>query len=69
LFCSFRSSILASRNRVLLDEIVDLRQQGPLGRHSELESNGSGALNATILSQTPQRVSSYLSVEMKNRNT
>jgi hypothetical protein len=51
---------------VLLDEIVDLRQQGqyqplqtvgveridPLGRHPELESNDSDALNAVLMSHS-----------------
>ena len=51
---------------VLLDEIVDLRQQGqnqplqtvgveridPLRRHPELESNGSDAFNAALLSHS-----------------
>src|SRR5262249_53702981 len=58
---------------VLLDEIVDLRQQGqhqplqavgvkridPLGPHPELESNGSDALNAAALSHSAAGVSSY----------
>jgi hypothetical protein len=58
--------VLLVKRLVLLDEIVDLRQQGQhqslqavgvelidsLGRHPELESDDSVALNATSLSHS-----------------
>src|SRR5262249_9224335 len=67
-FGDARSELVDPRPQrlVLLDEIVDPRQQGqyqplqtvgveridPLGRHSELESNGADPLNAAMLSHS-----------------
>jgi hypothetical protein len=53
LFCSTRSSIFASRDGQYQPlQIVGVERIDPLGRHPELESNGSDAFNAASLSHS-----------------